>query len=91
MKPLFWKRYVDDVISGVSRNEVEILLSYLNSVESCIKLNVEREKDRRLLFLDLNVYRADHRNLEIRVYRKPLTPTSICFLTLAIQSAIKSS
>ena len=31
VKPLFWKRYVDDVISAVSKNEVENLLSHLNS------------------------------------------------------------
>ena len=33
VKPLFWKRYVDDVISAVSKNEVENLLSHLDSVE----------------------------------------------------------
>ena len=31
VKPFFWKRYVDDVISAVSGNEVERLLSRLNS------------------------------------------------------------
>ena len=28
VKPLFWKRYVDDVVSAVSKNEVENLLSH---------------------------------------------------------------
>ena len=32
---------------------------------------MEREKDIRLSFLDLNVYRTDNGNLEIGVYRKP--------------------
>ena len=32
VKPFFWKRYVDDVISAVSGNEAERLLSHLNSV-----------------------------------------------------------
>ena len=27
----FWKRFVDDVISAVSRNEIDILLQHLNS------------------------------------------------------------
>ena len=71
VKPLFWKRYVDDVISAVSKNEVENLLSHLNSVEPSIQFTVEREQDRRLSFLDLNVYRTDHGNLETGVYRKP--------------------
>ena len=46
VKPFFWKRYVDDVISAVSGNEAERLLSHLNSVESSIPFTLEREKDR---------------------------------------------
>jgi hypothetical protein len=29
----FWKRFVDDVISSVSRNKIDILLRHLNSIE----------------------------------------------------------
>ena len=71
VKPLFWKCYVDDVISAVSKNEVENLLSHLNSAEPSIQFTVERERYRRLSFLDLNVYRTDHRDLETCVYRIP--------------------
>ena len=70
VKPLFWKRYVDDVISAVSKNEVENLLSHLNSVEPSIQFTVEREKDRPSSFLDLNVDITDRGNLEIGVDRK---------------------
>ena len=52
VKPFFWKRYVNDVISAVSRNEAERLLSHLNSVEPSIQFTLEREKDRHL---DINV------------------------------------
>ena len=58
VKPFFWKRYVDDVISAVSGNEAERLLSHLNSVEPSIQFTLEREKDRSLPFLDLNVSRG---------------------------------
>ena len=71
VKPFFWKRYVDDVISAVSGNEAERLLSHLNSVEPSIQFTLEREKDRHLPFLDLNVYRGEQGNLETSVYRKP--------------------
>ena len=67
---MFWKRYVDDVISAVSKNEVEKSLCHLNSVEPSIQLTVEREKDRRLSFLELNACRTDHGNLETGIYRK---------------------
>ena len=39
----FWKRFVDDVISAVSRNEIYILLQHLNSIEPSIQFTVERE------------------------------------------------
>ena len=58
VKPFFWKRYVDDVISAVSGNEAERLLSHLNSVEPSIQFTLEREKDRHLPLLDLNVSRG---------------------------------
>ena len=70
VKPFFWKRYVDDVISAVSRNEAERLLSHLNSVELSIQFTPEREKDRHLPFLDLNVTKGVQGNIEISVYRK---------------------
>ena len=61
VKPFFWKRYVDyvdDVISAVSENEAERLLSHLNSVESSIHFTLEREQDRHLPFLDSNFSRG---------------------------------
>ena len=44
-----------DIISAVSGNEAERLLSHLNSVEPSIQFTLEREKDRYFPFLDLNV------------------------------------
>ena len=70
VKPFFWKRYVDDVISAVSGNEAEHLLSHFNSVEPSIQFTLEREKDRHLPFLDLNVSRGVQGNLDTSVYRK---------------------
>ena len=58
VKPFFWKRYVDDVISAVFGIEAERLLSHFNSVEPSIQSTLERDKDRHLPFLDLNVSRG---------------------------------
>ena len=67
----FWKRFVDDVISAVYINEIDILLRYLNSIEPSIQFTVEREINGNLAFLDLNVHRTVEGKLEIDVYRKP--------------------
>ena len=50
---------------------MERFLSHLNSVEPSIQFILEREKDRHLPFLDLNVSRGVQGNLETSVYRKP--------------------
>ena len=71
VKPFFWKRYVDDVISAVSGNEAERLVSHFNSVKPSIQFTLECEKDRHLPFLDLNVYRGELGSLETSVHRKP--------------------
>ena len=41
VKPLFWKCYVDDVISAVSKSEVKNLLNHLNSVEPSIQFTID--------------------------------------------------
>ena len=59
--PWFWKRFVDDVISAVSENEIE----------PSIQFTVERETDRILAFLDTCVQRTIEGRLETVVYHKP--------------------
>ena len=68
----FWKRFVDDVISAVSRNEIDILLQHLNSNEPSIQFTVERGMNGYLAFLDLDVHRTVEGKLETDVYRKPI-------------------
>ena len=67
----FWKRFVDDVISAVSRNEIDILLQHLNYIEPSIQFTVEREINEHLAFLDLNAHRTVEGKLETGVYREP--------------------
>ena len=37
VSPSFWKRFVDDVISAVSQDEIVVLLQHLNSIEPSIQ------------------------------------------------------
>ena len=53
VSPSFWKRFVDDVISAVSQDEIVVLLQHLNSIEPSIQFTVERETDGKLPFLDI--------------------------------------
>ena len=68
---LFWKRFVDDVISAVSQNEIVVLLQHLNSIEPSIQFTEERETNGKLPFLDTCVQGTTDRKLETVVYRKP--------------------
>ena len=71
VNPSFWKRFVDDEISAVSENEIDVLLQHLNSIEPSIQFTVERETGRKLAFLDTCVHRTIEGKLETDVYRKP--------------------
>ena len=71
VETLFWKRFVDDVFSAVSKDLIECLLNHLNSIEQSIQFTVERENDGKLSFLDLIVHKSNNGSLSTAVYRKP--------------------
>ena len=82
----FWKRFVDDVISAVSSNEIDILLQHLNSIEPSIQFTVECEINGHLAFLELNVCRTVEGKLERLMFiTNPHTQTNICHTTLITQ------
>ena len=43
VQDIFWKRFVDDVISAIPGNEAERVLSHSDSVELPIHFTIERE------------------------------------------------
>ena len=82
----FWKRFVNDVISAVSTNEIDILLQHLNSIEPSIQFTVECEINGHLAFLELNVCRTVEGKLERLMFiANPHTQTNICHTTLITQ------
>ena len=66
VSPSFWKRFVDNMISAVSKNEIVVLLQ-----QPSIQFTVERETDGKFPFLDTCVQGTTDGKLETVVYRKP--------------------
>ena len=74
VKPVIFKRFVDDifaVIPGPQVHLLDTLLSDLNSFHANIKFTVEREMDSSLPFLDVLIVKSGDGALNTEVYRKP--------------------
>ena len=69
-QPLFWKRYVDDIITAIPVNCVGAFLNYLNSVNENIQFTYEMEKDLSIPYLDLVIRRQTSGHLQFSVFRK---------------------
>ncbi|XP_068756315.1 uncharacterized protein [Montipora capricornis] len=69
--PLFWKRFVDDVITTTKSGSTQTFLEHLNSVEPCILFTIERENLSKIAFLDTMVHHQEDGKLITTVYRKP--------------------
>ena len=69
-KPVFYKRYVDDIFLLFKRPEhVKPFVDYMNSKPKHIKFSFETEKDEQMLCLDVNVFRENGKFVT-NVYRK---------------------
>ena len=71
VQPCFWKRYVDDVCAAVNSSLVQTLQRHLNNIDPSIQFTVERERNRKISFLDVTVCRQVNGRLSTKVYRKP--------------------
>ena len=69
-KPVFYKRYVDDIFVLFKRPEhVKPFVDYMNSKHKNINFSFEMEKDGQMPFLDVNVFRENGKFVTT-VYRK---------------------
>ena len=74
--PIFWKRFIDDIISmwDASRDKIEEFLLKANSVHPTIKFTAEISET-ETIFLDTVVYKGDRflkeSILDVRTYFKP--------------------
>ena len=70
-KPLLYRRYVDDCFLLFRRSEhVQLFLTYLNRQHTNIRFTSEVERDGKLPFLDIVIFRSNGK-FSTSVYRKP--------------------
>ena len=67
---LFWKRYVDDILTCLDKNEIENFFNYINSRNNNFSFKKELEIEKEISFLDLKIMRAPDNNLRFSIYRK---------------------
>ena len=69
-KPVFYRRYIDDIfVLFSSSDQADNFREYLSSKHPNIKLSIEKEEDGCLPFLDINILRENDQ-FATNVYRK---------------------
>ena len=66
---IFWKRYVDDVLTAIPADRVYEMLAHINSINHNIQFILEREG--HISFLDVKIMHNDDGSLFTKVYHKP--------------------
>ena len=70
IKPVYWKRYVDDIISLVTADfDLNDFMSFINNIYPSLKFTYEWENNGKIPFLDVNIFNMGH-ELKFSVYRK---------------------
>ena len=71
-RPRLWKRYVDDVLEIVRKDQVDNLTTHLNQTDptDSIKFTYEKEQDCCIPFLDTLIVRKPDGSVKLLIYRK---------------------
>ncbi|XP_072025387.1 uncharacterized protein [Amphiura filiformis] len=71
-RPTLWKRYVDDILEIVNKEQVDNLTDHLNQSDPTgnIKFTYEKEQEGTIPFLDTLIVRKADGSVKLLVYRK---------------------
>ena len=71
-RPRLWKRYVDDILEIVNKDQVDNLTDHLNQTDhtDSIKFTYEKESNNSIPFLDTLIVRRPDGTVKLLVYRK---------------------
>lgn len=67
----FFKRYVDDILTTIPKNQHECILNSFNTYHPKIQFTFEKEKDGKISFLDVLVIKSENGEIETNWYHKP--------------------
>ena len=67
---VFWKRYVDDDIAIIPKAKEGNFLYFINSIDLNIQFTSETERNSKLAYLDLEVFRKENGTFSFSVHRK---------------------
>lgn len=71
-KPTIIKKYVDDLLVVITKEEAENFLNFLNSYNTKIQFTAEFEENGKLPYLDILLHKKyNDNNIETSIYRKP--------------------
>ena len=65
-----WNRYVDDVLSVIKTHHIDSLFKKINTTTDDITFTMEKETEKRIAFLDIELTRTDNGAIETKVHRK---------------------
>ena len=70
--PSLWKRYVDDTLTIIKKDNKDAFLDHINSIDPNIRFTSEDPKDDgSISFLDILIILEEDGKLNTTVYRKP--------------------
>ena len=70
-KPLFYFRYVDDIVLCIHKNNIDDTLKTFNSYDTNLQFTVERSNNNSIRFLDTEIIINEQRNIITNWYKKP--------------------
>ena len=62
-KPLFYFRYVDDIVLCIHKNNIDDSLEKFNSYDTNLQFTVERSNNNSISFLDMEIIINEQRNI----------------------------
>lgn len=70
-KPPFYKRYVDDIVTCIPKDQIDIVLNTFNKFHPKLQFTIEVETNQQLPFLDVLLIRNSHNHIITDWYHKP--------------------